>query len=319
MTASKEKILRVCEYCGKSFYAQKSTTRYCSKQCNSYAYKAARRKEKIKVAETMSQRKASEKSMSEILAKEYLTIHEVAILLGLSKQTIYNMVYSGKLRASKITSRLSFIRKRDADYLVDSLPYTKKDSLTNPQTNNGASSTSSEVVKELPVPEYYSAKEIAEVHHTYDTAIYEIAKKTKISRISIRGKVYWNKKEVDDYFAKQTPDPTITEWMSVMDIQQKYCMTKNAVYSFMNHNAIPRKMEGNYVLYSKRHVEMAKGETVENTLYYSIPEAMKLYGLSQDQIYKRIKKYGIEKVKIGKYIKISKRDLEKAIGKPTVI
>lgn len=311
MTASKEKVLRVCEYCGKSFYALKSTTRYCSKQCNSYAYKAARRKEKIKVAETMSQRKASEKSMSEILAKEYLTIREVAILLGLSKQTIYNMVYSGKLRASKITSRLSFIRKRDIDYLVDSLPYTKQDYM--------ASRPASETAKELPVPEYYSAKEIAEVHNTYDSAIYEIAKKTKISRISIQGRVYWNKKEVDDYFAKQTPDPTITEWMSVMDIQQKYCMTKTAVYSFVKHNAIPRKMDGNYVLYSKRHVEIAKGESVEDKLYYTIPEAMKVYGLSQDQIYKRIKKHGIGKVKIGKYIKISKRDLEKAIGKPTVI
>lgn len=126
MTASKERILKICEYCGKSFYALKSTTRYCSKQCNSYAYKAARREEKVKMAETMSHRKASEKSMSEILMKEYLTIQEVAILLGLSRQTIYNMVYSGKLRASKITSRLSLIRKRDIDYLVDSLPYTTK-------------------------------------------------------------------------------------------------------------------------------------------------------------------------------------------------
>lgn len=126
MTASKERILKICEYCGKSFYASKSTTRYCSKQCNSYAYKAAKREEKVKMAETMSHRKASEKSMSEILVKEYLTIQEVAILLGLSRQTIYNMVYSGKLRASKITSRLSFIRKRDIDYLVDSLPYTTK-------------------------------------------------------------------------------------------------------------------------------------------------------------------------------------------------
>lgn len=78
------------------------------------------------MAETMSHRKASEKSMSEILVKEYLTIQEVAILSGLSRQTIYNMVYSGKLRASKITSRLSLIRKRDIDYLVDSLPYTTK-------------------------------------------------------------------------------------------------------------------------------------------------------------------------------------------------
>lgn len=126
MTASKERILKICEYCGKSFYALKSTTRYCSKQCNSYAYKAARREEKVKMAETMSHRKASEKSMSEILVKEYLTIQQVAILLGLSRQTIYNMVYSGKLRASKITSRLSLIRKRDIDYLVDSLAYTTK-------------------------------------------------------------------------------------------------------------------------------------------------------------------------------------------------
>ena len=78
------------------------------------------------MAETMSHQKASEKSMYEILVKEYLTIQEVAILLGLSRQTIYNMVYSGKLRASKITSRLSLIRKRDIDYLVDSLPYTTK-------------------------------------------------------------------------------------------------------------------------------------------------------------------------------------------------
>lgn len=54
MTASKERILKICEYCGKSFYALKSTTRYCSKQCNSYAYKAARREEKVKMAETMS-------------------------------------------------------------------------------------------------------------------------------------------------------------------------------------------------------------------------------------------------------------------------
>lgn len=170
MTASKERILKICEYCGKSFYASKSTTRYCSKQCNSYAYKAAKREEKVKMAETMSHRKASEKSMSEILVKEYLTIQEVAILLGLSRQTIYNMVYSGKLRASKITSRLSLIRKRDIDYLVDSLPYTTKKS---------ASKEAVHANRELPVPEYYSAKEIAEVHNTYETAIYEIVKKVK--------------------------------------------------------------------------------------------------------------------------------------------
>ena len=35
-----------------------------------------------------------------------------------------------------------------------------------------------------------------------------------------------DKDEVDDYFAHLSPDPTISEWMTVMDIQQKYCMAK---------------------------------------------------------------------------------------------
>lgn len=83
MTASKERILKICEYCGKSFYASKSTTRYCSKQCNSYAYKAARREEKVKMAETMSHRKASEKSMSE--SNEPLNNTEIKALKYIEK------------------------------------------------------------------------------------------------------------------------------------------------------------------------------------------------------------------------------------------
>ena len=70
MTASKERILKICEYCGKSFYALKSTTRYCSKQCNSYAYKAARREEKVKMAETMSHRKAASVNEHDFLQKQ---------------------------------------------------------------------------------------------------------------------------------------------------------------------------------------------------------------------------------------------------------
>ena len=74
-------------------------------------------------------------------------------------------------------------------------------------------------------------------------------------------------------------------------------------------------LDGYYIVFDTKNWNTE----LDTLLYYTIPEAMKLYGLSQDQIYKRIKKYAIEKVKIGKYIKISKRDLEKAIGKPKVI
>ena len=56
---------------------------------------------------------------------------------------------------------------------------------------------------------------------------------------------------------------------------------------------------------------------VENVTFSAVQKGeatiIRLDGEKLYQIYKRIKKYAIEKVKIGKYIKISKRDLEKAI------
>lgn len=39
MVASKFQIKRICKFCGKEFITYKVTTRYCSKSCNSKAYK----------------------------------------------------------------------------------------------------------------------------------------------------------------------------------------------------------------------------------------------------------------------------------------
>ncbi|MEG1005727.1 MAG: DNA-binding protein, partial [Bacteroides sp.] len=39
MASSSIRIKKVCEWCGEVFYAQKTTTRYCSHRCNSRAYK----------------------------------------------------------------------------------------------------------------------------------------------------------------------------------------------------------------------------------------------------------------------------------------
>ena len=44
---SKIPIKKKCEWCGKDFIAYKVTTRFCSKQCNSYAYKDMLRNQRI--------------------------------------------------------------------------------------------------------------------------------------------------------------------------------------------------------------------------------------------------------------------------------
>ncbi|KXB82199.1 hypothetical protein HMPREF3034_01778 [Prevotella sp. DNF00663] len=37
---------RTCEWCGATFIAHSYKTQFCSKQCNDFAYKAAKKKER---------------------------------------------------------------------------------------------------------------------------------------------------------------------------------------------------------------------------------------------------------------------------------
>ena len=88
MTASKIEIHKVCEYCGKTFVAWKSTTRFCSKTCNSRAYKQFRREQRIVAIENETNTRPIEK----IRDKTIMSPKEVAVLLGLFTRKVYYLI-----------------------------------------------------------------------------------------------------------------------------------------------------------------------------------------------------------------------------------
>ena len=65
--------------------------------------------------------------------------------MGVSRQYIYKLVKEDKLRASRISSRMSFIRRTDIELLLKSKPYERVMSKV-----------------EFDIAEYYTAEEIAE-------------------------------------------------------------------------------------------------------------------------------------------------------------
>lgn len=79
MTASKIPIKKLCEYCKRDFLASKVTTQYCSHQCNSRAYKAQRREQRVRNAEYSEEKK----KLGDIVDNPYLSISEATRLLGL--------------------------------------------------------------------------------------------------------------------------------------------------------------------------------------------------------------------------------------------
>ena len=201
MAKSNELIKKVCERCGNVFYAQKVTTRYCSHTCNSRAYKANKRKERVKAAEALTYRTIQEKPIEQLKDRPFLSIAETATLLGLSLQGVYKQIYAGRLRASKITSRLSVVRREDIEQMLAERPYEKR------QPRDA-----------IVITELYTIDEVCDTYDISRAALFAIAKRENIPRTHNRGKTYWSKRHIDAYFAKKAPDASITEWCTAENI-----------------------------------------------------------------------------------------------------
>ena len=302
MATSSIRITKICQWCGVEFEAQKVSTKYCSHRCANLAYKQAVRDKRVKQAEAETLSIKLEKPIENVKNKEYLSFAQAGKLLGLSRQAVYNMVKAGNLKASKISSRLSFIRRVDIDAMLENRPYKT----LHPKDT-------------VPITDFYTTAEIKEKYGVKESWIYEIAKEHNIPRTFNRGRTYWSKKHIDSYFAKKAPDASITEWYSVAELQEKFGMTLSAIYTFVYKNVIPKRKEGKMVYYSKKHFDIAKGiATPEEPQYYTIPEAMEKYNLTRDQLYHYVKYHNITRIKVGKYTKILRSELDKFFEPPKI-
>ena len=171
----------------------------------------------------------------------------------------------------------------------------------------------------VPITDFYTTAEVKEMFQIQESWLYKIAKEHNIPRTFNRGKTYWSKKHIDSYFAKKAPDVSITEWYSVGELQEKFGMTLSAIYTFVYKNVIPKRKEGKMVYYSKKHFDIAKGIAIpEEPQYYTIPEAMDKFNLTRDQLYHYVKYHNITRIKVGKYTKISKSELDEFLAPPQI-
>ena len=135
MTKANFTIIRQCEQCSNMFESQKRTTRFCSDKCNSQNYKMRKRlelKRDIEKIPFQSQRlrpKVKAFSLELIAGKEYLTVTEVSVLFGCSKDTVYRMIKADQIKATNLSEKLTRIRKRDIESLFETPKKETKDIL----------------------------------------------------------------------------------------------------------------------------------------------------------------------------------------------
>jgi excisionase family DNA binding protein len=128
--SSNIKIPKFCQFCGQAFVAQTTTTRYCSKTCNSRHYKQKKREEKVQAALQQEMNTPSQTEQLQTLQtlpvkagnhvnlrdKEFLSVQQAADLVGASRWTIQRMIKREQIKVGKL-GRRTIIPRTEIDNL----------------------------------------------------------------------------------------------------------------------------------------------------------------------------------------------------------
>ncbi len=113
--SSNIQITRICQFCGDSFMARTTVTKYCSHRCSSKAYKQRERDKKLEVSVSETVQQISTQ-ITELQAKEFLSINEVCELLRISRRVISYAISTKRLKSVRFGRRI-IIRRKDIDQL----------------------------------------------------------------------------------------------------------------------------------------------------------------------------------------------------------
>ena len=313
---------RKCAFCGKEFTCNSGSQRYCSEHC-AEAAKAQRKKKQQDFLKAVQ-------PVIDIASQEYLTFSKAAILMGCSRQYVYKLVNEEKLRASRISSRMSFIRKADIEKMLAGNPYhrvlpgsssnkpSKKSShssfssLSSRKDNNHIPETDMRSSEPL---DYISGEDVMRIYKVKKSWLYTSAKRNSIPMCRIAGKNYYSRKHMDALFGVTAEIETLTEWLTTEEAETLYSTTKESLRTQAYRRHIPTKREYGKTYYSKIHLdEVYHPDLKASDAYYTTSEAAKKYGLTKSNICIIVKANNLTKVKVGVQNLIAKEELDRIMA-----
>ena len=233
---------RKCEFCGKTFVPRSGMQKYCSEECQAEA-KRLRKKRQQDLINGIE-------PIMDLQHQEYLTFSKAAVLMGCTRQYIYKLVANGKLKASRLSSRMAFVRKADIEKMFEGNPYKRvvpasksklsKKAKTEKPTQNQEPTKGKE---ENEVLDYYSGEEVMSIYKVKKSWLYTSAKRNQIPMCRIAGKNYYSKRHIDEFFGTAVDIHSITEWVTADNVEDAFSMSKSALRAYAYRHKIPTKRE----------------------------------------------------------------------------
>ena len=305
------KKTRKCAFCGREFTASNGVQKYCSVSCAD----EAKRERKKRNGDFL---KAAEPVIG-LRQQEYLTFSKAAILMGCSRQYIYKLVNQGKLKASRISSRMAIIRRADIETMLEGSPYNKVVFGNRPKP--ASSNRQQQQKKKEPVSvsdeplTYISGEEVIASYKVKPSWLYTSAKRNQIPICRIAGKNYYSRSHVEECLGLTADIAAITDWLTKEQAFDEFGMSATAVHAYAYRHRIPTKREYGIVYYSRTHLaELRQTNMLADDRYCTVDEVSEKYGLSKANIHHITKVYGIEKRKVGVKNLLLRADVERAMA-----
>lgn len=308
---------RKCAFCGKEFTCNSGSQRYCSEHC-AEAAKAQRKKKQQDFLKAVQ-------PVIDIASQEYLTFSKAAILMGCSRQYVYKLVNEGKLPASRISSRMAFIRKADIEKMLAGNPYhrvlpTSKpknpSSLSLKKEHDSSKSTRKEnSFQDIEPLEYISGEDVMATYKVKKSWLYVSARRNNIPVCKIAGKNYYSRKHMDALFGVSAEIEALTEWLTTDEAETLYSTTKESLRTQAYRRHIPTKREYGKTYYSKTHLdEIFRPDLKASDAYYTTTEAAEKFGMTKSNICVIVKTNNLTKVKVGVQNLIVKEELDRIMA-----
>lgn len=305
------KKTRKCAFCGREFTANSGVQKYCSVSCAD----EAKRERKKRNGDFL---KAAEPVIG-LRQQEYLTFSKAAILMGCSRQYIYKLVNQGKLKASRISSRMAIIRRADIETMLEGSPYNKVVFGNRPKP--ASSNRQQQQKKKEPVSvsdeplTYISGEEVIASYKVKPSWLYTSAKRNQIPICRIAGKNYYSRIHVEECLGLTADIASITDWLTKEQAFDEFGMSATAVHAYAYRHRIPTKREYGIVYYSRTHLaELRQTNMLADDRYCTVDEVSERYGLSKANIHHITKVHGIEKRKVGVKNLLLRADVERAMA-----
>jgi len=309
------KAIRKCKYCGKEFVAKSGMQKYCCEECQTKA-KEARKKRQQDFMNAVE-------PVIGLQNQEYLTFAKAAILMGCSRQYVYKLVNEGKLAASRISSRMAFIRKADIEKMLAGNPYhrvlptnrPKKSAVSSSKKVNANAITAQNNAQESEVLDYITGEDVMRLYKVKKSWLYTSAKRNQVPVCRIAGMNYYSRKHMDALFGKSAEVEAVNEWLTMKETQELYGMSAASVRSNAYRHHIPTKREYGQTYYSKDHFELLRRtDIVNDDSYYTAREAAEKYEMSTANVGIIAKKSNVATVKVGVKNLIPKTDFDKIMA-----